>query len=164
MTRVKRTVNQYVDHAPTAVKLTDVQRLMDIINDRIDAGTRKPVPMPDNQQDAAKWFIGILEDRLQFEVDELKTVTKSDNDKSKIGSKYWFLPYQDRIAECLISYYRLPHADQVQIVEWSTKKIMWRGDSMKFMKTRVKVDMSKIDKTKIFSMMKTIIAKARTCN
>ncbi len=159
MTRLTRTANRD-QTSVEAVKLSDVQRLMDIINSRIDAGTRKPVPMPENQQEAAKWFIGILEPRMQFEIDELTTITKSDGDKSIIGKKYWKLPYQERLAECLIAYYRLPHADQIQIVEWSQNKIMWRGDKMSFMRKRAKVTPEMLaDKGRLKSMLHKIVAK-----
>ncbi len=124
-------------------KVTNVQRLMDIINNRRDSGTRKPVPMPEGQQESAKWFIGILEPRMQFEI----ATDKCD-------------PYQERLAECLIAYYRLPHADQIQIVEWSQNKIMWRGDKMSFMRKRAKVTPEMLaDKGKLKSMLHKIVAK-----
>jgi len=159
MTRLTR--NKNIDQSSVSEnKKTDIQRLMDIINSRIDFGTRKPVMMPEGQQEAAKWFIGILEPRMQFEIDELKTVTRSDNDKNRIGQKYWFLPYQDRIAECLVTFYRLPHADQVQIVKWSEENIMWRGDKMSFMRKREKVTPEFLaDKDKLRSMLKSMIAR-----
>ena len=158
MTRITRNIQTEQD---TQEKLTNIQRLMDIINSRMDSGTRKPVMFPDSQQEAAKFFIGILEPRMQFEIDELKMITKSDNDKNKIGQKYWFLPYQERLAECLITFYRLPHADQVQIVKWSNEKIMWRGDKMNFMRKRAKVTPEMIAKIKNNpEMLKGMIGRA----
>ena len=156
MTRLTRNHHRETE---TQAKVSDVQRLMDIINNRIDSGTRKPTPMPDGQQEGAKWFISILEPRMQFEIDELKTITKSDNDKNRIGQKYWHLPYQDRLAECLIAFYRLPHADQIQIVEWSGNNIMWRGDKISFMRKRAKVTPEFLaDKGKLRKMLHSMIA------
>ena len=125
------------------ILITNVQRLMDVINNRMDSGIRIPAGMPEIRQEAAKWWINLLEPRMQHEIVENNTDQ-----------------YQERLVDCLTIFYKLPHADQQQIIAWSENKIMWRGDSMKFMRTRAKVDMSKIDKSKMFRMMKTIIARA----
>lgn len=125
------------------VLLTNVQRLMDIINNRMDNGIRKPVMFPENQQETAQWWIKFLEPRMKHEI------VKDNTDQ-----------YQERIADCLTIFYKLSEADQGYLYGLQQRGIWWRGDSIKFMKTRAKVDMNKIDKTKLFGMMKTIIARA----
>ena len=101
------------------VMLTNVQRLMDIINNRIDNDIRQPLGMPDNQQDAAKWFINLLEPRIKFE--------KVENNID---------PYQERLADCLKTYYKFNQHEQHYILGLIDKGIKWRGDSVEFMKVR----------------------------
>jgi len=125
------------------VQLTNVQRLMDIINNRRDAGKQQPFGFPDNQQEFAQQFIKFLEPRMKYEIDELGK-----------------LPYQERLAECLVNYYRLSHHNQKYLHHLRENNVYWRGDSIEFMKAREKIDMNKIDKTKLKSMIKSIIARA----
>jgi hypothetical protein len=122
------------------VLLTNVQRLMDIINNRRDNKISNPCGMPESQQDAAKWWIKLLEQRFQHE--------KVDNNID---------PYQERLVDCLVEYYKFSHSDQSYILSLFDKGVMWRGDSIKFMKIREKItnDMA-IDKVGLMRVMRSM--------
>ena len=124
--------------------LTNVQRLMDIINNRRDNGIRQPAGMPEGQQEAAQWFIKLLEPRNKFE--------KVDKNID---------PYQERLVDCLRTYYKFSKQDQGYILGLIDKGIKWRGDSIKFMKVRAKVPESRIiDKDGLMRTMRSMIYRA----
>ena len=123
-------------------RLTNIQRLMDIVNNRIDNRILKPEGFPVGQQEIAKYWIDFLEPRLKHEVADDRTD-----------------PYQERLANCLSAFYKLNHRDQRYINKLRAEGVFWRGDSMEFMRLREKLKMAKIDKTRLFSMMKTIIRR-----
>lgn len=123
--------------------LTNVQRLMDIINNRRDNNIRQPVGMPEGQQEAAKWFIKLLEPRNKFE--------KVDKNID---------PYQERLADCLKTYYKFKQHEQTYILGLINSGIKWRGDSIEFMKVRAKVTLEFMaDKDKLRKTMKSMIMK-----
>lgn len=129
-------------------KLSDIDRIAEIIENRKACNCGEPRGMPNQTMQGAQWWIKFLEPRQQHEVD-------------RFVRNNWQLPYQDRIAHCLVIYYRLRHSEQSEIVAMRDKGIHWRGDSINFMRIRAKVDMNKIDKSKIISMMQTIIRRAQ---
>jgi len=152
--------SKYRDQSEIAAQITPVQRLMDVINNRRDADKSHPAMMPEKQQDAAKWWMTKVEPMSKGEKPRLEwTKPKRNTDETK---QYWVTPYADRLSETLSAFYKLSHPDQMYILDLQQQGIWWRGDSIKFMRTREKVDMGKIDKSKLFSMMKTIIARTRT--
>jgi len=57
-------------------------------------------------------------------------------------------PYQERIADCLTVYFKLNHADQRYLQELRGQGIYWRGDSIEFMRKRVKVKPEDIEMIK----------------
>ena len=135
-----------------------VQRLMNIINNRMDKNASHPAMMPEKQQEAAEWWKAMQEPMGKDEKATLEwTAPKKATDSRR---QYWKTPYADRIATTLIEFYKLSHADQMYIIDLHSQGIWWRGDSIKFMKLREKVDMGRIDKAKLFTMMKTVIARA----
>ena len=130
-------------------RVTDIQRLMDVINNRKDNKINHPVGLPEHPQEAAKSWINFLEPRMKHEIDEFRT----KHDKSS-----WHLPYQDRLVDCLTIYYRLSHTDQQYLQILRSKGIYWRGDSMDFMRKREKVTPEFIaDKQKLKAMLNSMI-------
>lgn len=137
--------------AEPAERLTDIQRLMNVINNRRDNKCAHPVGLPEHPQEAAQTWINFIEPRMKFEIDELRT----KNDKSG-----WHLPYQERLVDCLEIYYKLSHTDQHYLQKLRSEGIYWRGDSIEFMKVREKVTPDSLkDKEKIRSTMRSIIKK-----
>jgi len=132
-----------------AEKLSDIDRIANIIENRKSAKCSEPRGMPTQTMQGAQWWIKFLETRLQHEVD---TKTK----------KGWNLPYQERIADCLKIFYRLRHNEQAELLAMRDRGICWRGDTVEFMRIRAKVDMNKINKSKLTRTMKTIIARAQS--
>ena len=123
--------------------LTNVQRLMDIANNRKDQGIKHPVGLPDHPQELAKSWINFLEPRMKHEV----STEKLD-------------PYQERIADCLKIFYKLSHSDQGYINQLRSKGIYWRGDSIKFMRMREKVTPEMLaDKEKLRQALHSMVAK-----
>ena len=115
------------------VHLSDVQRLMNIINNRKDRHVLKPAGMPTSAQEAAKWFIGLLEPRMKYEIDEPERN---------------HFPYQDRLVDCLKTYYKFKRRDQQYILCLIDDGIAWRGDSIEFMKKRETITPEMIDAVK----------------
>jgi hypothetical protein len=132
------------DDYETPEPKTDIQRLMDVVNNRVDTGIKHPVGLPEHPQEIAKTWINFCEPRMKHEI-----ATSAID------------PYQERLADCLKIFYKLNHVDQRYLSELRSRGIYWRGDSIKFMKVREKVDMDKIDKEKIFKMMKSVIYKTQ---
>jgi len=127
------------------IPLTNVQRLMDVINNRRDNGIKHPQGMPEGQQEGAKWWIKLLEPRMQFEVDE-------------ISKRH--MPYQERLADCLVKYYKHTDAEQRRILGWIRDGVAWRGDSIEFMEVRAKVTPAmKIDRDGLMRAMKAMTGK-----
>jgi len=127
------------------VHLSDVQRLMNIINNRMDNGIKKPVGMPDHAQEAAKWFIKLLETRMKHEVD---------------NPEINHYPYQDRLVDCLKTYYKFNRQDQQYILCLIDDGISWRGDSIEFMKVREKVKPEMVaDKVKLKAMLSKMVSR-----
>ena len=138
--------------------ITPVQRLMDIINNRMDRHKSHPAMMPEKQQDAAEWWITKQEPMHSDEKARLEwSQPKRANEDRK---QYWKTPYADRLCETLSTFYKLSHADQMYILDLHEQGIWWRGDSIEFMRIREKVDMNKIDKGKITAMMRNVIHKS----
>jgi hypothetical protein len=135
------------DESKQPEKLSDIDRLKIIIENRQTCNCREPRGMPTDPDQAARWWIKFLELRQDYEIDR----------QTKKG---WVLPYQERISDCLKIYYRLPQSAQSELVAMRDRGIYWRGDGIQFMRTRAKVDMDKIDKTNLTKMMKTVIARA----
>jgi len=122
------------------VQLTNVQRLMDIINNRRDAGKRQPYGFSEQPQEFAQQFIKFLELRMKYEIDTLK-----------------LLPYQERLSDCMISYYRLNNGDQHYLHNLREKGIWWRGDSIKFMRIREKITPEMMaDKSGLMKVMRSM--------
>jgi len=123
-------------------QLTNIQRLMDIINNRKDNGIRQPYAFPDSPQEAAKYWIHFLEERMKYEIDTTKN-----------------LPYQERLADCLEIFYKLSTTDQRYLTSLREDKgIYWRGDSIEFMKKRECVTPEMIaDKAKLMRVMRKMI-------
>ena len=148
-------------HTSNDVKefITPVQRLMDIINNRMDNNSIMPAMMPHKQQEAAEWWITMQEPIAYDEKAHLEWSQPKRLNEERF--QYWKTPYADRICETLSAFYRLNHAEQMYIIDLQSQGIWWRGDSIKFMKIREKVDMNKIDKTNLKDMMKKVISKAQ---
>ena len=127
-------------------KIKDADRIAGIIENRKSSNVREPHGMPTQTMQGVHWWIKFLEPRQQYEVDRFK-------------KKAWELPYQDRMAGCLIIYYKLSGRDQSELLAMRDRGIYWRGDSLEFMRVRQKVDMSKIDKSSIGKLLKKIIRK-----
>ena len=122
---------------------TNIQRLMDIVNNRIDQRIKHPVGLPDHPQEIAKTWINFCEPRDKYEI----ATTVLD-------------PYQERLADCLKIFYKLSHADQGYLNQLRSKGIYWRGDSIEFMRKREKVTPEMLkDKEKLRRVLHTMIAK-----
>ena len=130
-------------------KIQDVDRIAEIIENRKASKCREPRGIPTQTMQGAHWWIKFLEPRAQYEVD-------------KFIKKSWELPYQNRISDCLVIYYRLSQHEQSEILAMRDRGIFWRGDSIEFMRIRQKVDMNKIDKSNLTHLLKTIIRRAGT--
>ena len=109
-------------YAEEVKPLTNIQRLMDIANNRIDAGVSHPVGLPEHPQEIAKSWINFVEPRMKYEI----ATNKGD-------------PYQERLVHTLVKFYKSSHADQRYLMQLRSKGIYWRGDSIKFMKMRANV-------------------------
>jgi len=121
-----------------------IQRLMDIINDRRDKGFHHPPPMPHHPQQAAQWWIDFCECRMKYEIE----TEKLD-------------PYQERLADSLVHFYKLSSKDQQYIANLKEKGIYYRGDSIEFMKVREKVTPEAVQKCKgnINRFLKSVVYK-----
>lgn len=112
---------------------TDIQRLMDIVNNRKDNHIKQPIGLPEHPQEIAKTWINFCEPRLKYEIIE-----------NGIDQ------YQERIADCLTIYYKLSHADQGYLQRLRSNGMYWRGDSIEFMREREKVTHEMVaDKTQL---------------
>lgn len=116
---------------------------MDVINNRMDNKIKHPVGMPNHQQDFAIAWMKFLEPRMKYEI----ATEKLD-------------PYQERIVDCLIIFYKLSKSDQEYLNKLRSEGIYWRGDSIEFMKKREKVTPEYLaDKDKLRNMLKSMIVR-----
>lgn len=133
--------NSYAEDSPEPK--TDIQRLMDIANNRKDRRIKHPVGLPDHPQEIAKTWISFCEPRAKYEI-----ATENID------------PYQERLADCLKIFYKLSHADQGYINQLRAKGIYWRGDSIEFMKMREKVTPEMLaNKERMRNMLHSMISK-----
>jgi hypothetical protein len=102
--------------------LTNVQRLMDVINNRKDNKIRQPFGFPDHPQEAAKFWIDFIEPRMKYEIS-----TASVD------------PYQERLVNTLKEFYKLSIPHQRYLIQLRGKGIYWRGDTIEFMQKREKI-------------------------
>lgn len=146
------------DHLEAPEFITPVQRLMDIINNRMDARTSHPAMMPERQQEAAEWWITKQEPMGDNEKAGLDwTIPKKATDVRK---QYWKTPYADRLTDTLIIFYKLNHAEQMYILDLHSQGIWWRGDSIEFMKKLEKVTPEMVaDKVKLRAMLHKMVGK-----
>jgi len=128
-------------------KIEDVDRIASIIENRKASNSSEPHGIPAQTMQGAHWWIKFLEPRQQYEVD-------------RFLKKAWQLPYQNRIADCLIIYYKLSGREQSELLAMREREIYWRGDSLEFMRIRQKVDMNKLDKANMKQLLKKIIKRA----
>lgn len=132
--------------------VSPVQTLMDVINNRADAGNKRPAMMPAHPQQAAEWWISLQEPAGDDEQPRLAWTKAKPNESSK---QYWIVPYSQRLSETLKRFYKLSHGDQMKIIDWHEQGIWWRGDSIEFMEARANV--KDVDPKQVLGMMRAII-------
>jgi len=151
--------SKYRDQSEIPPQVTPVQRLMDIINDRRNAEKSHPAMMPEQQQDAANWWMTKQEPVGKWEKATLEWSKPKRNTEAR--TRYWKTPYADRLSETLSAFYKLTHAEQLYILDLHSQGIWWRGDSIDFMKKRASVTPEMIvDKNTLMKVMKRMIYRA----
>ena len=80
--------------------------------------------MPNDNNGAAKWFMGRMEPQQRYEGMTLESTVRGDGE-------YWKFPYLDRMKYLLKKYMELPDGDQAVIIGCCEEGVFWRGETLK---------------------------------